>query len=112
MNVHPSYLPAYRGADPIPWEILHKESELGVTIHIIDQGIDTGAIVCQDNIPLPRIPLFALAENRLAKLIPNMLLATIHEIDNDRLSTKPQSGGFYLPVPTLKNRAKNRKNKF
>lgn len=50
INVHPSYLPDLRGADPIPGSILYARNS-GVTCHLMDDGIDTGAIIDQEVIP-------------------------------------------------------------
>ena len=46
INLHPSLLPIGRGADPIPWSIISQQKQ-GVTIHIIDSGLDTGKILSQ-----------------------------------------------------------------
>lgn len=46
INLHISYLPYSRGAHPIVWSIV-EGSPLGVTIHIIDEHLDTGDILCQ-----------------------------------------------------------------
>ena len=50
INIHPSYLPAYRGQHVINWAIINGEKETGVTIHYIDEGIDTGDIILQNKI--------------------------------------------------------------
>ena len=42
VNVHGSILPKYRGAAPVPWAILNGESESGVTLMLLDEGMDTG----------------------------------------------------------------------
>ena len=47
INVHPSLLPAFRGPDPIYWMRASGASAGGVTVHRIDEGIDTGPIVIQ-----------------------------------------------------------------
>lgn len=47
VNLHPSLLPAYRGAAPIQRAIAQGESETGVTVHFIDEGTDTGPILGQ-----------------------------------------------------------------
>lgn len=52
-NVHFSLLPKYRGVYTSILPILFGETETGVTVHLIDQGIDTGDIVAQRRIPLP-----------------------------------------------------------
>jgi len=46
INLHIALLPYNRGADPNAWSFL-DETPKGVTIHIIDKGIDTGPILCQ-----------------------------------------------------------------
>jgi methionyl-tRNA formyltransferase len=50
LNLHPSLLPIGRGADPIPWGIIdgHKQ---GITLHLIDTRLDSGAVICQKEIP-------------------------------------------------------------
>jgi methionyl-tRNA formyltransferase len=50
INLHISYLPWNRGANPNVWSIL-ENTPSGVTIHYIDEGIDTGAILLQKKIP-------------------------------------------------------------
>src|SRR5436190_13433051 len=47
INVHTSLLPKYRGAAPIQWAIIQRESETGVTIMKMDAGMDTGPILAQ-----------------------------------------------------------------
>lgn len=47
LNIHPSLLPKYRGATPIPSAILGGDSETGVTIMLMDVGMDTGSIISQ-----------------------------------------------------------------
>jgi methionyl-tRNA formyltransferase len=49
VNLHPSLLPAGRGADPVAWAII-ENSKQGVTIHNIDNGIDTGDILYQEEL--------------------------------------------------------------
>ena len=51
-NVHASLLPSYRGAAPIQWAILRGETETGVTIMQMDEGIDTGDILNTVKIPI------------------------------------------------------------
>jgi methionyl-tRNA formyltransferase len=52
LNVHPSLLPAHRGPDPLFW-VFHDGDEVGgVTIHMMDEGFDSGPILIQEKIPL------------------------------------------------------------
>ena len=50
LNIHPSFLPYYRGPRPLEWQIINGESQAGVTIHFMDEGIDSGEIVAQDRV--------------------------------------------------------------
>ncbi len=50
INLHPSLLPLSQGADPIAWSII-EDSPQGVSLHLVDKGIDTGQVVSQIAIP-------------------------------------------------------------
>jgi len=52
INVHPSLLPRYRGPNPYYWVLQNGERETGVTVHFMDEGIDTGDILLQETIPV------------------------------------------------------------
>jgi methionyl-tRNA formyltransferase len=52
LNVHGSLLPKYRGAAPIQWAVINGEPETGVTIIVMDAGMDTGAILEQAVVPI------------------------------------------------------------
>lgn len=52
-NIHFSALPRYRGVYTSIWPILNRERASGVTLHYMDQGVDTGRIVAQATMPLP-----------------------------------------------------------
>ena len=52
VNVHPSLLPKYRGPNPYMQTILRGEKESGVTLHLVDEGYDTGAILSQEKVEI------------------------------------------------------------
>jgi len=53
LNIHTGITPEYRSADPIFWALYHEElNKVGVTVHFIDRGIDTGPIIHQESVPL------------------------------------------------------------
>lgn len=52
VNVHPSFLPKYRGPNPYLQTILHQESKSGITFHLMNDEFDRGAIVAQKEIPI------------------------------------------------------------
>ena len=47
LNFHGAYLPHYRGANPTNWALLRGAKTTGVTVHFVDEGVDTGPIVLQ-----------------------------------------------------------------
>lgn len=52
VNVHGSLLPAYRGAAPIQWALIHGDTETGITTMLMDEGMDTGAVLLQQTVPI------------------------------------------------------------
>lgn len=53
INVHPSLLPAFPGIRAVEQAVAHGVEVFGVTVHLVDEGVDTGAIVLQDGVRLP-----------------------------------------------------------
>ena len=52
VNVHASLLPAYRGAAPVPWSLIHGERMSGVTTMFMDEGMDTGPMLATEAVPI------------------------------------------------------------
>lgn len=52
LNVHPSMLPAYRSSSPSLWQIRDRATAMGITIHAVDEGIDTGPVYRQTSFPV------------------------------------------------------------
>ena len=57
INIHPSLLPKYKGLNAIKQAIDNNDSELGVTIHYVDEGMDTGEIIEQEKITIEDLNL-------------------------------------------------------
>ena len=66
INMHPSYLPEYRGANPDFWQYYNMEMNPGVTVHYVNEGEDTGDIIYQERV---HIPLGTKSPECLDKLI-------------------------------------------
>lgn len=76
-NLHASLLPQYRGAAPIHWAIINGEKETGLTTFLIDDQIDTGALLLQKKISiLPEETMGELSE-RMQDLSSDMLVETL-----------------------------------
>src|SRR5438876_10714378 len=77
LNVHASLLPKYRGAAPIQWAILNDESETGVTIMKMDEGLDTGDILSQRATAVAANDDAQTLHDRLARMGADLLIQTI-----------------------------------
>lgn len=53
INLHPSLLPVGRGPEPVFWTLRRGERQTGVTVHLMDEGLDTGPILAQETIEVP-----------------------------------------------------------
>lgn len=52
INIHPSLLPAFPGAHPLPDALAHGVKVSGTTVHFVDEGLDTGPIIAQVSVPV------------------------------------------------------------
>jgi len=77
LNVHPSLLPRYRGATPIPAAILAGDAETGVTLMRMDAGLDTGPIVAQSRVTLTGTETAPELEELLALQAARLLTAEL-----------------------------------
>jgi len=90
LNVHTSLLPRYRGAAPIQWAIANGDTETGVTIMMMDAGLDTGPIVSQRHTPIHPEDDSATLHDRLAKLGAELLVQTIPDFVAGKIQPVPQ----------------------
>lgn len=88
INLHPSYLPDYRGPNPDFWQYHDMLTEPGVTIHFIDKGEDTGDILAQKRV---HIPLGMRSPDRLDRLVGQEGVALLLQCIDDlaRGSARP-----------------------
>lgn len=77
INFHYGLLPSCRGPHPILWHMLNNDKEAGITIHKVDEGIDTGPVVMQEKIAIEENDTYGTLQTRLAflaaKLAANLL---------------------------------------
>jgi len=92
VNVHPSLLPAWRGASPIQAAILAGEKETGVTIQRLAAEMDTGAILAQEKIALTGRETAESLGETAAALAAEMLPAVLRSIADGTALEKPQEG--------------------
>jgi methionyl-tRNA formyltransferase len=92
LNVHPSLLPKYRGATPIQSAILQGELETGVSIMLMDAGLDTGEIVLQEPVAIEPDESYGELHGRLAALGAQLLGQCIALAERGEMPARPQIG--------------------
>jgi methionyl-tRNA formyltransferase len=102
INVHGSLLPKYRGAAPIQWAIIKGETEVGVTIIQMDQGMDTGNILLKAKITADPEETAGSLTVKLATLGGHTLLQAIKGLKEDSITPIPQDHSLATMAPMLK----------
>jgi methionyl-tRNA formyltransferase len=99
LNVHASLLPRHRGAAPIPAAILAGDRETGVTIMLMDEGLDTGPILSQAPCPIGDEDTAGTLSEKLAQLGRDLLLETLPRWIAGEIAPRPQdeAGATYAP---------------
>ena len=100
VNVHASLLPKYRGAAPIQWAIVNGDSETGVTIMQMNEGVDTGDMLDAVRTQIDEYETAELLFDRLAKLGGQLLIDTINKMEDGEIIPVPQdhSTATYAPI--------------
>ncbi|KGO89531.1 methionyl-tRNA formyltransferase [Flavobacterium suncheonense] len=90
-NLHASLLPEYRGAAPINWAIINGETKTGVTTFFIDDKIDTGAMILNDEIAIGENETAGELHDRLMVLGSETVLKTLALIEKGNVTTTIQA---------------------
>lgn len=91
LNLHPSLLPRHRGASPIPATILEGDRETGVSLMLMDAGLDSGPIVAQRRLPLDGTETAPDLERHLAEAAADLLTTSIGAFLAGALPAVPQA---------------------
>jgi methionyl-tRNA formyltransferase len=91
LNVHASLLPRWRGAAPIQRALLAGDSETGITIMQMDEGLDTGPILLQEATPIEADLTAGGLSDRLATLGARLILEALDGVAGGTLVARPQS---------------------
>jgi len=101
LNVHPSRLPHFRGPEPLFWQFRAGVNPVGVTVHWMDAGLDTGDIAAQAPVPLPDGISGGEADALCAETGGDLLAAVVGQLAAGQAKRHPQPvGGSYQTSPT------------
>jgi methionyl-tRNA formyltransferase len=98
VNFHAGKLPEYRGRNVVNWAILNGEREIGITAHVMDEGIDSGAILLQRTLPIGWTDTYADVLAHVVGAMPDLVAATVAGLAAGTLVGRPQSpsdGTYY-----------------
>lgn len=90
LNIHPSLLPRYRGPSPVVSAILNGDRETGVTIMKLDEGMDSGPVVVQKEVPIADMETAPELTCRLFELGADLLVETLPEWGSGNIQAVPQ----------------------
>lgn len=90
INIHASLLPKYRGASPIQTAILNGDKKTGITIMKMDNGLDTGDIISQEEIEIENSDTAQDLHDKLSKIGAELLMKTLHGYLSGKIKPCPQ----------------------
>ena len=90
INCHAGKLPFYRGRNILNWALINDEKDFGVTVHYIDEGIDTGDIILQKITSITDKDDYSSLLSRAIKICSNLLLESLHMINEGSVNPKKQ----------------------
>lgn len=89
-NLHASLLPDYRGAAPINWAIINGETKTGATTFFIDEKIDTGAVILQEETTIAPDDTAGVLHDKLMNTGAHLVVETLKKIADGTATTKIQ----------------------
>jgi methionyl-tRNA formyltransferase len=102
LNLHASILPKYRGAAPIQWAIASGETATGVTTMRIDEGLDTGNILLQAEMPIREEDTAVTLAPRLAQMGAELMIETLRGLQADTVIARSQDNSKATLAPMLR----------
>ena len=91
INCHAGKLPYYRGRNILNWALINDEPNFGITVHYVDEGIDTGDIILQDDYPITDADDYGTLLEKAYTGCPDILYRAIKAIQSGKAERQPQA---------------------
>ena len=102
VNIHASLLPAWRGASPIQAAIAAGEQKTGVTTMVMEEGLDSGPILLQEETPIGADETAGELSPRLAAIGGGLLIRTLEALEAGAVEPRPQDAAAATYAPMLR----------
>lgn len=96
INVHPSMLPKYRGPAPIQWAVLNGDKSTGVTIMYLNEQMDAGDIILQEEVQIEEDETTGELWDRLSSIGARLLLKSVKQIEENKVTRTKQPEEYTL----------------
>jgi methionyl-tRNA formyltransferase len=91
VNFHAGKLPRYRGKNVVNWALINGETEIGITGHYMDEGIDTGDILLQRTLPIGWTDTYGDVLDRVVAAFPDLVERALGMIADGTATRRPQA---------------------
>lgn len=96
LNIHGGLLPKYRGLNASSWAIINNEKEVGYTLHLIDEDLDSGPIYHKFAVEIEEDEKFGDARNKIRNLICKEIRDIVEKILLNQIEPQSQEGCDYI----------------
>ncbi len=101
VNIHAGMLPRYRGRAPLSWAIMNGETEAGLTVHYVDEGVDSGPVVEQRSYAIGENETAGALYRRIENDIPAFLLKVVARFEDGPVTGTPQDEERAMCFPSI-----------
>ncbi|MBN2060208.1 MAG: methionyl-tRNA formyltransferase [Deltaproteobacteria bacterium] len=101
LNIHASLLPKYRGAAPIQWAILNNERVTGLSLMRMDEGMDTGPVIFQEEVPISENETGGELHDRLALISGEFIINSLKRLTEEPYREKKQDDSLATYAPKI-----------
>ncbi|MCK4546032.1 MAG: methionyl-tRNA formyltransferase [Candidatus Eisenbacteria sp.] len=90
INIHAGLLPRYRGRAPLAWAIMNGDKEAGLSIHVIDEGVDSGPVIAQRKYAIGENETSGELYQRIQLDIPGLVMEVVDRMEAGPVEGTPQ----------------------
>jgi methionyl-tRNA formyltransferase len=101
LNLHPSLLPAYRGAAPMQWALIHGQSTTGISTFLLNEQWDAGPICLQQRVLIETGETYGTLAERCSHLGADLVLESVRGLEQGSLIPQPQDDSKATFAPLL-----------